>query len=188
MGIWESLGLALSLSVDALVCSIIYGKKNFSPKNRLRFAFFTALTFGLFQAVMPVIGFYAGSSIVHVIEKFDHWVAFLLLAAVSFNMLKEAFGDEEGELKRISLLTLLTLGVATSIDALALGFSIGLIYDSIAFFAALTGICCFVISFGGFMVGQYLSRIRRLDRILNLAGALTLLCIGFGILHDHNVF
>ncbi len=190
MGFSTAFLLALALSVDALVCSIIYGKRNFSASLRLRFAFYTALTFGSFQAAMPMIGFYGGAYTAQLIEKFDHWAAFVLLALVGGKMIRDALlgDDEDHELKRLSLPVLLTLGVATSIDALALGFSMGLIYDSIIFCAAVVGITCACISFAGFMLGQLLCRLRRLDRSLNLLGGLVLLGIGGRILMEHYAF
>lgn len=190
MGFSTAFLLALALSVDALVCAVIYGKRNFSPSLRLSFAFYTALIFGVFQAVMPVIGFYGGSGFAHFFERFDHWVAFVLLAVIAGKMIKDALcGDEdEKELKRISFMVLLSLGTATSIDALALGFSLGLVYPTIAMFSLVTGITCFACSFAGFMAGQYLCRFKRLDRGLNLLGGLVLLSIGIKILIEHQAF
>lgn len=190
MGFSTAFLLALALSVDALVCAIIYGKRNFSPALRLRFACYTALTFGSFQAAMPMIGFYGGASTAHLIARFDHWAAFVLLALVGGKMIHDAVcgEDEDKELKRLSLPVLLTLGVATSIDALASGFSMGLIYDSIIFCATVVGITCACISFFGFMLGQLLCRLHRLDRSLNFLGGLVLLGIGVRILIEHHAF
>ncbi|MBO8415875.1 MAG: manganese efflux pump [Proteobacteria bacterium] len=187
MGFSTAFLLALALSVDALVCAVIYGKRNFSPALRLRFAAYTALTFGGFQALMPAIGFYGGAGFAHLIESFDHWVAFVLLAVIAGKMIKDAlFGEgEEQELRRLSLMVLLSLGTATSIDALALGFSLGLIYPSITMFALVTGITCAALSFAGFMTGQYLARFKKLDQGLNLLGGLVLLSIGLKILFEH---
>ncbi len=190
MSFIEAFLMALALSADALVCAAVTGKRRFAPAARMRCAMQMALTFGLFQALMPVAGFYAGAGIVAFIHRFDHWAAFCLLTAVSLKMLKDALsGDKpEEECCRISLTALLMLGIATSIDALALGFSIGLIYDTILFFALLTGITCALITICGFIAGQWLSTFKSLDKVLNTTGALVLLGIGMKILIEHQVF
>ena len=192
MGFTASFLMALALSVDALVCAVITGKKQFPPALRLRFALEMGLTFGLFQALMPIAGFYAGASLAALIAAFDHWAAFALLSVVGLKMLKDALFPEKEECcqkaPRLSLTLLMTLGIATSIDALALGFSIGLISDTIALFASVVGVTCFVISCGGFMIGQILASFTKLDRLLNAAGGLVLLGIGIKILYEHQAF
>ena len=146
MGFTASFLMALALSVDALVCAVITGKKQFPPALRLRFALEMGLTFGLFQALMPIAGFYAGASLAALIAAFDHWAAFALLSVVGLKMLKDALFPEKEECcqkaPRLSLTLLMTLGIATSIDALALGFSIGLISDTIALFAPIQLYSC----------------------------------------------
>ena len=192
MGFVESFIMALALSVDALVCSIIYSKCNFSAQVKFKLACLLGVSFGFFQFLMPVIGFFAGAAVVSYIGAFDHYVAFVLLAYVSFKMLKDAFSKEENEgedvCKNISYFTIFVLAVATSIDALALGVSVGLLYDKIFFFASIVGITCFMISFLGSLLGTFLSQIKSLDKILNIIGATVLFGIGLKVLYDHGVF
>lgn len=179
---------AIALSIDASVCSVIYGKKQTASNSRFRHAFVMALTFGLFQFLMPLIGFKCGVSIISLIEEYDHWLAFILLAVVSINMFKEAITGEKQEAKHISFMILLSLGIATSIDALAVGFSLGLTSNPRILYSSLViGIVCFSISFVSFIAGQQLSKFRKLDRILNVLGAMTLFLIGVNILHEHGV-
>ena len=93
----EVFGIALALSVDAFVCSIISGKRRLTAQARLMTAITVAFAFGLFQFLMPLIGFFAGVVIQKYFAAYDHWVAFILLAGVGLNMLKEAFTGEEEE-------------------------------------------------------------------------------------------
>jgi putative Mn2+ efflux pump MntP len=180
---------AVALSIDASVCSVIYGKKQTSSESRLRHALSMAFTFGFFQFLMPMIGFKCGESIIGLIDEYDHWLAFILLACVSFNMLKEAIQGESQEARHINFFILLSLGIATSIDALAVGFSLGLTSNPRILYSSLViGLVCFTVSFVSFMAGQQLSKFRKLDRVLNLLGAITLFLIGVNILHEHGVF
>lgn len=191
MSITESFIMALALSVDAFVCSVLYSKCNFAPGVKMKLACVLGCAFGLFQFLMPVIGFFAGAAVVAYISSFDHYVAFLLLAFVSVKMFKDALSKQDADedvCARISYLTILMLAIATSIDALALGVSVGLLYDTIFGFAAIVGVTCFAISFAGSMAGQALGKIRSLDRTLNLAGAAVLMGIGIRVLYDHGVF
>jgi len=188
MNLLEIFFLAVALSVDAAVCSIIGGKKQLSPDLKRRCALSMAGAFGAFQFMMPVAGFYCGESVMSLIEEYDHWVGFALLAAVSLNMLKEAILGPHEEITSLRAWVILSLAVATSIDALAVGFSIALIDDRIFMIAGIIGIVCFSISLVCFLLGAILSRFKSLDRILNVLGAMTLMGIGIGILYEHGVF
>ena len=189
MSLLEAFLMALALSVDALVCAVICGKRRLAPGVRMQQALKLTITFGLFQALMPLLGFTAGKGIVSLIESFDHWVAFALLAMIAGKMLKDALcGDNAAPVCAISLATVLTLGLATSIDALALGFSLGLIYNSITLFAIITGLTCSALTALGFCAGQWLASFSRLDRLLNAAGGIVLHSIGIKILLEQQVF
>lgn len=200
----EIFGFALALSVDAFVCSIISGKKRLSSSARICTALTVAFAFGFFQFLMPVIGFFAGVAIQKYFSAYDHWVAFLLLAIVSFNMLKEAFfgGDDDPDnhkcdcqnepytehLIQIGFFTLLAMAVGTSIDALAVGVTFGLMQVNIFSAATIIGVVCAICSFNGFFIGQALSRFHCMEPVLNVAGALVLLGIGGKILIEHQAF
>lgn len=91
-------------------------------------SFFLAGVFAIFQAIMPLIGWAGGYSIRNILEPIDHWVAFLLLGFIGVNMIREALaGDDEDKKDYFSLRSLMTLGIATSIDALAVGISFALL-------------------------------------------------------------
>lgn len=189
MSIVESFAIAFSLSIDALVCAIIYGNAPYSLNKKLKYALFMALSFGFFQFLMPILGFFAGSFVSSLLFAFDHWIAFALLALVSLNMLKEAFSkSDEHKDKALNLLVLFSLSIATSIDALALGFSVSLLHQSIALLSIIIGVTCFVISYIGFCIGQFLSQFKSLECLLNILGSITLLSIGIAILVEHQVF
>lgn len=198
----EIFGFALALSVDAFVCSIISGKKRLTSSARLCTALAVAFSFGFFQFLMPVIGFFAGVAIQKHFSAYDHWVAFVLLAIVSLNMIKEAFaGDEDEEhpcackndhtparLVQIGLFTLLAMAIGTSIDALAVGVTFGLMQVNIFSAATIIGVVCAICSFNGFFIGQALARFHRMEPLLNFAGAVVLLAIGIKILIEHQAF
>ena len=187
MNFIESFLTALALSTDAFACAVIYGK--ITGTERLKNAFIIGLTFGRFQFVMPIIGFGAGSSIRTLIDTYDHWLAFTLLALVSFKMFKDAFSKEEKEKEsKLNIVTLVSLGIATSLDALAVGLSAGLLQANILFTAGIIGIVCFILSASGFLIGQKLASLKRLDNWLNIFAALVLFGIGISILYEHGVF
>lgn len=230
MGSIEVLVTALALSVDAFVCSVISGKKRMDRTSRLLTGLTIAFAFGLFQALMPVIGFLAGSTLQQHFSDYDHWIAFLLLAGVSLNMLKEVFSKEDHNEtaeklipesckkcatdgtktqehcavctkvpadqrpewvcpKRIQIgfIALIALAVGTSIDALAVGVSVGLISNTIMAAAITIGVVCALCSLSGFYLGQILSMFRRLDPVLNCTGAIVLMAIAVKILFEHQV-
>ena len=117
MQIIEILLIAIGLAMDAFAVSICKGlsMKKLSWKK----AIIIALYFGIFQALMPLIGFFLGKSFENLVVSIDHWIAFALLAFIGANMLKEAFKGEEETTDDISIKTMLLLALATSIDALA---------------------------------------------------------------------
>lgn len=203
MSLMEIIFTALALSVDAFVCSLIAGRFPMSLVQRMVTGSSVALSFGFFQFFMPVLGFIAGNRLHDKVAAFDHWIAFVLLAGVSAQMLKEAWGkrdDEQdsdqncssesdrGRLMMIGINTLLAMAVATSLDALAVGVSYGLVSDSIMLPALIIGLICAVCSQCGFSMGQALSRLRSLDSLLNTIGALVLLGIGIKVLVEHDAF
>ena len=185
----ELLALAVALAMDALAVSvatgITLGKPSFVQLLRM------PLAFGLFQAVMPVTGWLLGLSVRHLIERWDHWIAFALLAFVSLNMLREAFWGKEENVEAkdpTSGLTLLLLAVATSVDAMAVGLSFSLLHLPIIFPAMIIGIVCTLISAGGMAAGARLGRIGCVRCWAGVAGGVALLGIGLSILYEHGVF
>jgi len=178
--------LAVALAMDAFAVSIASGValKNVSPRQFFRLSWH----FGLFQALMPVIGWSAGLSVRTLIEDFDHWVAFLLLLFVGINMLRSALGkqDEENTCKdptRGSSLVLLS--VATSIDALAVGLSLAVLDVSIWLPAFIIGVVAALFTALGLFLGSKACRFMILQKYAEGAGAIVLISIGVNILYEH---
>jgi len=175
--------VAVGLGVDAFSVAIGIGavntKKSLSPLLRLAFAF------GLFQFVMPLIGWLAGLTVVNIISGFDHWIAFGLLGYVGGKMIKEGFedADEEEKTDQTRGWPLLLLSIATSIDALAVGFSFSILKFPIFFPAVIIGIVCFFMTVIGMIFGKVLAKI--FGRKVEIFGGIVLIAIGVKILMDH---
>jgi putative Mn2+ efflux pump MntP len=147
--------------------------------------------FGLFQAMMPVIGWAAGLSIRETIEAYDHWVAFALLAFVGGGMIKGAlFGDESDRRDKDPTrgMTMVMLSIATSIDALAVGLSLSVLNVSIWTPALVIGIVAGSFTIIGLHLGKKVGSAQRLSFYAELIGGLVLFAIGFNILREHSVF
>ena len=175
--------LAVGLGVDAFSVAIGIGasnnKKSWAPVLRL------SLAFGLFQFVMPLIGWLAGSTVVDRIQSFDHWIAFALLVLVGGKMIREGFEKESDEQKTDQTRgwPLFLLSIATSIDALAVGFSFSLLKTDLLFPAAIIGVVCFMMTAVGMIFGKGLARI--FGRKVEILGGLVLIAIGMKILIEH---
>jgi putative Mn2+ efflux pump MntP len=172
--------------MDAFAVSIATGVslKDVSFRQTFRLSWH----FGLFQAMMPVIGWGAGLSIRVSIERYDHWVAFVLLALVGINMIREAFQHDKGEEKKkdpTKGVTLVILSVATSIDALAVGLSISILNVSIWTPALIIGIVAGIFTVVGLQIGKKIGSATLLSRYAGAIGGIVLLAIGFKILHEH---
>lgn len=175
--------LAVGLGVDAFSVAIGIGasnnKKSWAPVLRL------SLAFGLFQFVMPLIGWLAGSTVVDRIQSFDHWIAFALLVLVGGKMIWEGFEKESDEQKTDQTRgwPLFLLSIATSIDALAVGFSFSLLKTALLFPAAIIGVVCFMMTAVGMIFGKGLARI--FGKKVEILGGLVLIAIGMKILIEH---
>ena len=183
MGILELLLLALGVSMDAFAVSIC---KGLSMKKANWKAMATCgLWFGGFQALMPLIGFLLGSLFAEAIEAIDHWVAFVLLGIIGFNMLKEAFSREEEEHDAdLSVKTMFVMAVATSIDALAVGISLAMAGNVNIWLAiALIGAFTFGMSALGVKIGNLFGS--RFEKKAQLAGGVILILLGTKILLEH---
>ena len=175
--------LAVGLGVDAFSVAIGIGavndKKSWSPVLRL------AAAFGIFQFVMPIAGWLAGLTIVESIAAFDHWIAFALLALVGGKMIGEGLEQESNEKKADQTRgwPLLMLSIATSIDALAVGFSFSVLKNPILLPAVIIGIVCFLMTVTGMIFGKVLARI--FGKKVEIFGGIVLIAIGIKILIDH---
>jgi putative Mn2+ efflux pump MntP len=176
--------IAVGLSVDCFAVALGGGvsAKYHSWLRIIRVAF----SFGLFQALMPVLGWLAGRTVVDYIADYDHWVAFVLLAAVSGRMFWEAFhpGDSHGKETDITRgLLLITLSIATSIDALAVGLSFAFIKVDIAVASPIIGVVAFIATVTGFLLGRKAGKL--IGKRAEIIGGLILLVIAFRILLSH---
>jgi putative Mn2+ efflux pump MntP len=175
--------IALALSMDAFSVAIAIGaagrKLNSYAVLRL------AIAFGIFQFVMPILGWLLGRTVVSYIADYDHWIAFGLLAIVGIRMIKEYFDKDEKERTKDPTKgwSLLILSIATSIDALAVGVSLAFFDVNIYYAGAVIGIVCFIITALGIIFGKALSRI--LGKKAVLVGALVLIGIGIKIVVEH---
>jgi putative Mn2+ efflux pump MntP len=178
--------IAVALAMDAFAVAIAAGVtlKKISFRQNFRLAWH----FGLFQAMMPVLGWSAGLSIRGWIEDYDHWAAFGLLAFVAQGMLRAAFKKETGADERKDPtrgLTMVMLSVATSIDALAVGLSLSMISVSIWTPALIIGLVAGAFTTAGMHLGKKIGSVTRMSRYAEALGGVVLLLIGFNILREH---
>jgi putative Mn2+ efflux pump MntP len=175
--------VAVGLAMDAFAVSVAAGAAE--KKLNLRHAMRMAIFFGAFQAVMPLIGYFAGETFKDEISIFDHWVAFFLLTFVGGKMIYESFKLDEGadgpNARRV--LVVLTLAVATSIDALAVGMTLSLMTESILLAVILIGLVTFVLSFVGTQIGMKVGHF--FENQIEILGGIILLIIGIKILAEH---
>lgn len=188
MGIGELLLLAVGVSMDAFAVSVCKGLA--MKKATLKEEMTCGLWFGGFQALMPTIGFFLGTLFADAIEAVDHWVAFVLLAIIGANMLKEAFDKEEEcgccdeRNADMSVKTMFIMAVATSIDALAVGISLAMAGDvNIWLAAAFIGICTCTLSAFGVKIGNVFGS--RYEKKAQIAGGVILILLGLKILLEH---
>ena len=188
MGIGELLLLAVGVSMDAFAVSICKGLA--MKKATLKGCMTCGVWFGGFQALMPVIGFFLGTLFADAIQAIDHWVAFVLLAIIGGNMLKEAFEQQEEccccneSNADLSAKTMLVMAVATSIDALAVGISLAMAGNvNIWLAAAFIGICTCSFSAMGVKIGNVFGS--RFEKKAQLAGGGILILLGLKILLEH---
>lgn len=175
--------ISVGLGIDAFSVAIGIGatnnKKSWFPVLRL------ATSFGLFQFAMPIAGWLAGQTVVEIIGSFDHWIAFALLTLVGGKMIWEGFAEEsdEGKDDQTRGWPLLMLSIATSIDALAVGFSFSVLKNPILQPAIIIGMVCFLMTITGMIFGKVLARI--FGKKVEIFGGLVLIAIGLKILIDH---
>lgn len=183
--------LALALAMDCFTVSIVSGV--IIRKYILSIILRMAILFGLFQAMMPFIGWLGTSYFSHYIESVDHWIAFGLLAFLGGKMIKDSFGsEEEAHFDPSKLTSQLLFAVATSIDALAVGISFACLgyknIEQLTLPLIVIGVCSFVMSILGNVLGVVCGKsiVKRLKP--EFIGGVILLLIGFRILYEHISF
>ncbi len=174
--------IAVALAMDAFSVSICAGM--FIIKPTFGYYFRLAFFFGFFQFMMPVIGYFGGRYIEDYIKQFDHWIALALLVIIGAKMIHESFeGCEIPKRDPSRGSTLLIFAVATSIDALAVGLSFGVLHKPIMLPSIIIGLVCAVFSILGIFLGN---RVRMFaNKKASTLGGLMLIAIGIKIIYEH---
>ncbi len=194
MQMWELFVIAVGLSMDAFAVAICKGLS--VPKVKPVHALVTGLWFGGFQGLMPLIGYLLGTSFADMITSVDHWVAFVLLAIIGGNMIRESLSKEEdaeeggcdcgcGEKKNdgFGVKSMFPMAVATSIDALAVGVSFAFLSVKIGPAITFIGVITFMLSAVGVVVGNVFGS--RFKSKAEMAGGIVLVLMGIKILLEH---
>lgn len=180
--------IAVALAMDAFAVSIAAGVtlKNVSFRQTFRLSWH----FGLFQALMPIIGWSAGSTVRVFIEAYDHWIAFGLLSIIGLKMIREAFkadGDTHKRKDPTKGMMLVILSLATSIDALAVGLSLSMLNVGIWLPACIIGVVAGSFTIVGIQFGRRIGSAIKLGLYAEVFGGVVLIIIGFNILRGHGV-
>jgi manganese efflux pump family protein len=185
LNVLEIILIALGLAMDAFAVALAAGASG--RASRPRAAFRLSFHFGLFQFLMPVLGWFGGSVVASRAARFDHWVAFALLAFIGGRMVRSGLGNPEGAKPGDPSkgLSLIMLSVATSLDALAVGFSIALLRVSVWYPAVVIGIVAAAMTLAGVKLGCRLGL--RFGQRMEVAGGVVLIVIGLRILIGHLV-
>jgi len=183
MSMFSIVLIGFSLSFDAFAVSVTDGIRNKSLKfNRI---LLLGIIFGLFQGIMPVIGYFAGLSVKSYVEHWDHWLAFSLLMALGLKIIYESVikKKEEENKELANLYLLLVLGVATSIDALVVGITMPFLCTSCLVPSLIIGIITFFMSMLGVTLGNRYGE--KINLNCELVGGVILCAIGIKILLEH---
>lgn len=182
MGFVEILLIGISLAADAFAVAVCKGLslKKFSIKKGL----IVGLYFGIFQGLMPVIGYLLGTTFKDLITSIDHWIAFVLLGTIGANMIREAFSkDEESCNDKVDFKTMLPLAIATSIDALAIGITFAFLKVNIILSSSIITITTFILSVVGVAIGNKFGT--KYKSKAEFIGGLVLILMGIKILLEH---
>lgn len=182
MGILELFLIAVGLSMDAFAVSVCKGLS--VRKAEVKHSLCVGAYFGGFQALMPLIGYLLGTQFESFIVSIDHWIAFVLLGFIGSNMIREALSKEEEKLDdSFSFKTMVTLAIATSIDALAMGVTFAFLRVNILWAVLFIGVITFVLSAIGLKVGNVFGAKYKCKA--ELLGGAVLILMGCKILLEH---
>ncbi|MBQ1305592.1 MAG: manganese efflux pump [Erysipelotrichales bacterium] len=181
MSFWDLLVLAVGLSMDAMAVSICKGLALRKPT--LSETVLVGVWFGAFQAGMPVLGYFLGSVFSEMIRSVDHWIAFVLLAYIGANMIRESFEKDKEADNDLGVRKMFLLAVATSIDALAVGVTLAFLEVNIWLSALLIGIVTFTLSAIGVRFGSRLGE--KYGQGAERTGGIILILLGLRILLEH---
>lgn len=175
--------LAVGLSMDAFAVSVCKGLA--IGRIKPRHALCAGAWFGIFQALMPLIGYLLGSRFEKYITSVDHWIAFILLGAIGVNMIRGALSKEDGdgEDASMSFKSMLVLAVATSIDALAVGITFAFLQVRVAAAVSFIGVTTFILSAAGIKAGSVFGI--KYKAKAEISGGIILILLGVKILLEH---
>jgi len=183
MGIFEIILIAICLSMDAFAVSITLGLTVKKPK--VKEFLIPGIYFGFFQALMPFIGFFAGTYFAQKIQNLDHWIAFVLLGFIGGKMIKDSFSKDDNKVKEnpFRVTAMLLLAIATSIDALVVGVTFALFEINILKAIIITGLTTFCISTCGVKIGNVFGA--KYKSKAEFIGGAVLIILGLKILFEH---
>lgn len=182
MGILEIFFVGVGLAMDAFAVSICKGLS--MKKIDYKKTVIIALYFGIFQAVMPIIGYFLGTTFESLVTQIDHWIAFILLGIIGINMIKEAFSKESENVNdKVDFKTMIILAIATSIDALAIGITFAFFKTNLILAVIIIGIITFVLSLIGVKIGNKFGN--KYEKKAEIFGGVILILIGVKILIEH---
>lgn len=182
MGLGELILIAVGLSMDAFAVAICKGLS--IRKLRWKNTALVGLYFGLFQALMPTVGYLLGSVFADAVAHIDHWIAFFLLGAIGINMIRESLHDtEENCNPSLCFRDMVLLALATSIDALAIGVSFAFLQVDILPAVSIIGTITFLLSMLGMQLGHMFGS--RFQSKAELLGGCVLIFLGAKILLEH---
>lgn len=183
MGILAIILVAIGLAMDAFSVAICKGLS--MKKFEIKKATIIGTYFGVFQGIMPIIGFLLGSSFSSIIERYDHWVAFVLLALIGINMIREAFEkDEEYETNdSVDFKSMIWLAIATSIDALTVGITFSFLNVNIWLASLIIAVITYILSIVGVMIGNEFGA--KYQTKAQITGGAILILMGIKILVEH---
>lgn len=182
MGIIELIILSVGLAMDAFAVSICKGLS--MSKMKWKNATIIGIYFGFFQAFMPILGYLLGVNFQDKITNIDHWIAFILLAIIGANMIKEALSKEsEKQDDSIKFKDMIILAIATSIDALAVGITFAFLKVNLYLATTLIGVITFIISVAGVKIGNIFGD--KYEKKAELSGGIILILLGTKILLEH---
>lgn len=186
MGILEILLIAIGLAMDAFAVSICKGLS--MKKMNWKKAIIVAGYFGVFQGLMPIIGYLLGATFESLVSQIDHWIGFILLSFIGINMIKDGISSEIDNYNDcVNFKTMIVLAVATSIDALVVGITFAFLNTNIIMASLIITVITFIICVIGVKIGNKFGN--KYEKKAEIAGGAILIIIGIKILLEHlNLF
>lgn len=182
MSLFGIIILSIGLGMDAFAVSVCKGVS--FKKSNLKKSIIVASYMGIFQAIMPVIGYFLGMSFADKITSIDHWLAFALLFVIGIKMIKEALSTEKEVINdKVDFKEMIILAIATSIDALAVGITFAFLNVNLWFAVSLIGMITFLLCFVGTKIGSIFGD--KNENKAELAGGLILILLGVKIVLEH---